>query len=44
MLKEDLFKTAILGFGLTEAVGLFAVIIAFFILFIRVKTKKLLEI
>ena len=34
MLKEDLFKAAILGFALTEAVALFALMIAFLILFI----------
>ena len=32
-LKEDLFKTAILGFALTEAIALFSLMIAFLILF-----------
>ena len=34
LLKEDLFKTAILGFALTEAIALFALMISFLILFI----------
>jgi F-type H+-transporting ATPase subunit c len=33
-LKEDLFKTAILGFALTEAIALFSLMIAFLILFL----------
>jgi F0F1-type ATP synthase membrane subunit c/vacuolar-type H+-ATPase subunit K len=33
-ITEDLFKLAILGFALTEAVALFALMIAFLILFI----------
>jgi F-type H+-transporting ATPase subunit c len=32
-LKEDLFKFAILGFALTEAIALFALMFAFLILF-----------
>jgi len=32
-LKDDLFRIAILGFALTEAIALFALIIAFLILF-----------
>jgi len=32
-LKEDLFRFAILGFALTEAIALFALMIAFLILF-----------
>jgi F-type H+-transporting ATPase subunit c len=32
-LKEDLFRLAILGFALTEAIALFALMIAFLILF-----------
>ena len=32
-LKEELFKMAILGFALTEAIALFALMIAFLILF-----------
>ena len=32
-LKDDLFRLAILGFALTEAIALFALIIAFLILF-----------
>ena len=32
-LKEDLFKFAILGFALTEAIALFALMITFLILF-----------
>lgn len=32
-LKEELFRLAILGFALTEAIALFALIIAFLILF-----------
>lgn len=31
--KDDLFKLAILGFALTEAIALFALMIAFLILF-----------
>ena len=31
--KEELFRLAILGFALTEAIALFALIIAFLILF-----------
>ena len=34
LLKEDLFKTAILGFALTEEIALFALMISFLILFI----------
>jgi F-type H+-transporting ATPase subunit c len=34
MLKEDLFRFAILGFALTEAIALFALMIAFLILFV----------
>lgn len=33
-LKDDLFKLAILGFALTEAIALFALMIAFLILFV----------
>jgi len=33
LMKDDLFKLAILGFALTEAIALFALIIAFLILF-----------
>lgn len=33
-LKEDLFRIAILGFALTEAIALFALMIAFLILFV----------
>lgn len=33
--KEDLFRFAILGFALTEAIALFALMIAFLILFIN---------
>ena len=32
-LKDELFKIAILGFALTEAIALFALMIAFLILF-----------
>jgi F-type H+-transporting ATPase subunit c len=32
-MKEELFRIAILGFALTEAIALFALIIAFLILF-----------
>lgn len=32
-LKDELFKTAILGFALTEAIALFALMMAFLILF-----------
>jgi F-type H+-transporting ATPase subunit c len=32
-LKADLFRTAILGFALTEAIALFSLMIAFLILF-----------
>lgn len=32
-LKEDLFRVAILGFALTEAIALFALMFAFLILF-----------
>ena len=32
-LKQELFSSAILGFALTEAVGLFALMMAFLILF-----------
>lgn len=32
--KEDLFRFAILGFALTEAIALFALMISFLILFI----------
>jgi F-type H+-transporting ATPase subunit c len=32
-LKDDLFRFAILGFALTEAIALFALMIAFLILF-----------
>ncbi len=33
-LKDELFRLAILGFALTEAIALFALMIAFLILFI----------
>jgi len=33
-LKEDLFRIAILGFALTEAIALFALMFAFLILFV----------
>jgi len=33
-IKDDLFKYAILGFALTEAIALFALMIAFLILFV----------
>ena len=33
-LKDDLFRFAILGFALTEAIALFALMIAFLILFV----------
>jgi len=33
-LKSDLFRTAILGFALTEAIALFSLMIAFLILFV----------
>jgi len=33
-LKDDLFRYAILGFALTEAIALFALMIAFLILFV----------
>ena len=33
-LKDDLFRYAILGFALTEAIALFALMIAFLILFL----------
>jgi F-type H+-transporting ATPase subunit c len=33
-LKDDLFRSAILGFALTEAIALFALMIAFLILFV----------
>jgi F-type H+-transporting ATPase subunit c len=32
-LKQQLFSTAILGFAITEAVGLFALMVAFIILY-----------
>ena len=32
-LKDELFKMAILGFALTEAIALFALLVAFLILF-----------
>jgi F0F1-type ATP synthase membrane subunit c/vacuolar-type H+-ATPase subunit K len=32
-LKDELFKMAILGFALTEAIALFALVITFLILF-----------
>ena len=32
-LKQELFQSAILGFALTEAIALFAMVIAFLILF-----------
>jgi F-type H+-transporting ATPase subunit c len=32
-LKDELFKTAILGFALTEAIALFALMIVFLLLF-----------
>ena len=32
-LKQELFRTAILGFALTEAIALFALMMAFLILF-----------
>jgi F-type H+-transporting ATPase subunit c len=34
-LKDDLFRFAILGFALTEAIALFALMIAFLILFLN---------
>ena len=34
-LKDDLFRTAILGFALTEAIALFALMISFLILFVN---------
>lgn len=33
-LKEELFKFAILGFALTEAIALFALMLAFLVLFV----------
>lgn len=33
-LKDDMFRYAILGFALTEAIALFALMIAFLILFV----------
>ena len=33
-IKGDLFRTAILGFALTEAIALFSLMIAFLILFV----------
>jgi len=33
-LKDDLFKFAILGFALTEAIALFALMIGFLVLFV----------
>ena len=33
-LKDDMFRLAILGFALTEAIALFALMIAFLILFV----------
>lgn len=33
-LKDDLFRVAILGFALTEAIALFALMFAFLILFV----------
>jgi F-type H+-transporting ATPase subunit c len=36
-LKNELFGYAILGFALTEAIALFALMIGFLILFIRIK-------
>ncbi len=33
-IKEDLFRMAILGFALTEAIALFALMFAFLILFV----------
>ncbi len=33
-LKDDLFKFAILGFALTEAIALFALMVAFLVLFV----------
>lgn len=33
-IKEDLFRVAILGFALTEAIALFALMFAFLILFV----------
>jgi F-type H+-transporting ATPase subunit c len=33
-IKDDLFRTAILGFALTEAIALFALMFAFLILFV----------
>ena len=33
-IKDDLFKAAILGFALAEAIALFALMIAFLILFV----------
>jgi F-type H+-transporting ATPase subunit c len=33
-LKEEMFRYAILGFALTEAIALFALMIAFLILFV----------
>jgi len=34
-LKDELFRTAILGFALTEAIALFALMISFLILFVN---------
>ena len=39
MLKEDLFKIAILGFALTGVIALFAPIIGLLILFVWVKAE-----
>lgn len=36
-LKEELFRMAILGFALTEAIALFALMLAFLILFCSLK-------
>lgn len=33
-LKDDLFRTAVLGFALTEAIALFALMFAFLIMFV----------
>ena len=40
-LKDELFKLAILGFALTEAIALFSLMMAFLILFCTLKSIKL---
>ena len=39
-LKDELFRIAILGFALTEAIALFALMMAFLILFVNVRGVK----